>query len=71
MEHGTATAPFEGSTWLEGRLRRAGFDEVRASELAREGRVDFHALLGLIDRGCPPDLAERIVAPIGEEEITR
>jgi len=53
--------------WRERRLRQAGFEAARASELAREGRVDFHALLELIDRGCPPDLAERIVAPLDDE----
>ena len=26
-------------------------------------RYDLHALLRLVDRGCPPDLALRIVAP--------
>jgi hypothetical protein len=70
--------PIHGSTsstgttelvgWLEGRLRQAGFDPTRASELAHEGRIDFHALLELIDRGCPPDLAERIVAPLDDDE---
>jgi hypothetical protein len=27
--------------------------------------VDVHALLQLVDRGCPPELAARILSPIG------
>jgi hypothetical protein len=29
--------------------------------------MDLHALLGLVDRGCPPDLAARILAPLDRE----
>jgi hypothetical protein len=61
------TTSFDVVGWRERRLRQAGFEAARASELAREGRIDFHSLLGLIDRGCPPDLAERIVAPLDGE----
>jgi len=38
-----------------------------ASRLARDGRYDLHALLELVDNGCPPDLAVRILAPFDEE----
>jgi hypothetical protein len=61
-----ATSP-DIMSWRECRLRQAGFDPARASELAREERIDFHSLLELIDRGCPPDLAARIVAPLDGE----
>jgi hypothetical protein len=54
--------------WLERRLRRSGFESAKASRLVTERRLDFHALLELIDRGCPPDLAERIVAPLDDHE---
>jgi hypothetical protein len=53
--------------WREARLHLAGFDLEAASRLARE-RVDFHALLDLIDRGCPPHLAARILAPLDWDE---
>jgi hypothetical protein len=62
----TATSP-DLARWRERRLRKAGFGPARASELAREPGIDFHSLLGLIDRGCPPHLAERIVAPLDED----
>jgi hypothetical protein len=54
-------------SWRERRLRQAGFEAAVAAELAREGRIDFHLLLELIDRGCPPELAARIVAPLDGE----
>jgi hypothetical protein len=63
-DHTTYRASPDFVGWRESRLRQAGFEAARASELARDGRVDFHSLLDLIDRGCPPDLAERIVAPL-------
>jgi hypothetical protein len=43
----------------------AGFDAALATRLTRDGAVDLHALLVLVDRGCPPELAARILAPLG------
>jgi hypothetical protein len=51
-------------TWRETRLRVAGFEWETASRLAREEAVDLHALLELVDRGCPPHLAACILAPL-------
>ena len=48
--------------WRAGRLRDAGFPAAVADTLARQ-RVDLHSLLQLVDRGCPPELAARILAP--------
>lgn len=50
--------------WREARLRVAGFEQETASQLSEEGAVDLHELLGLVDRGCPPHLAARILAPL-------
>lgn len=52
-------------------LVRAGFDEALAVTLAADLRWDLHALLGLVERGCPPALAARILAPVDEPEWTR
>jgi hypothetical protein len=49
--------------WRRCRLLEAGFPELLAARLAH-GRVDLHALLQLVDRGCPPELAARILAPL-------
>jgi hypothetical protein len=51
------------AAWREARLRLAGFDRASAARLVSE-EADLHALLDLIDRGCPPDLAARILAPV-------
>ncbi len=51
--------------WRERMLASAGFDDVLATRLAGERDADLHALLELVDRGCPPLLAARILAPLG------
>ena len=51
--------------WRCQRLIEAGFLPVQAMDLARD-RVDVHALMGLIDRGCSPALAARILVPTPE-----
>lgn len=53
--------------WRRGRLVAAGFAPDLAARLAGDCRIDLHAVLELIDRGCPPVLAARILAPIDEE----
>jgi hypothetical protein len=50
--------------WRRSRLVRAGCGPDLAAELANDCAIDLHALLELIDRGCPPELAARILAPI-------
>jgi hypothetical protein len=51
-------------SWRRERLVAAGFEREHAQRLAGDSRWDLHALLELVDRGCPPHLAERIVAPL-------
>ena len=53
--------------WRRGRLEQAGFDRALAARLAGDHRIDLHSVLVLIDRGCPPALAARIVAPLDEQ----
>jgi hypothetical protein len=50
--------------WRTERLVEAGLPEEMAHDVAADGAYDLHALLVLIDRGCPADLAVRIVAPV-------
>lgn len=52
--------------WRRDRLLAAGFGFKLASDLAGDRRIDLHAVLGLIDRGCAPPLAARILAPLEE-----
>jgi hypothetical protein len=52
------------ATWRAERLRQAGFSEPLANHVAHQSDVDIHALLELVDRGCRPDVAVRILAPL-------
>jgi hypothetical protein len=49
--------------WRSGRLRAAGFPTGLAERLAGDPGYDLHSLMNLTDRGCPPELAVRILAP--------
>jgi hypothetical protein len=57
----------EWARWRAQRLRSAGFPADLAQRLARAHGIDLHELLELVDRGFPPDLAARIVAPLEDE----
>ncbi len=50
--------------WRRRRLTAAGFEPRLAAQLADEPAVDLHELLVLVDRGCPPALAARILASL-------
>jgi hypothetical protein len=50
--------------WRERRLEAAGFDEPTAVMLAADCGFDLHGLINLVEAGCPPELAVRIMAPI-------
>jgi hypothetical protein len=53
-------------SWRTERLRATGLDPAVAIRVASDERFDLHALLELVDRGCPPELAVRILAPLEE-----
>ena len=50
--------------WRRSVLLEAGCDAALARALAADGDIDLHELLSLIDGGCPPALAARILAPL-------
>jgi hypothetical protein len=54
----------EVAFWRRNILIRAGFHPDHAEVLAQDARVDLHDILELVDRGCPPELAARILAPL-------
>jgi hypothetical protein len=54
--------------WRRDQLVASGFPLPSARRLARDHRYDLHALLDLVERGCPPPLAERILAPLDEAD---
>jgi len=77
MRHTAASAPASRTPpaepggdlagWREERLVRAGFDADIAASIASDCAFDLHALIELVERGCPPRLAARILAPLDEE----
>ena len=51
-------------------VRTAGGIRLRAAlaaSIAKNARYDLHALIELVERGCRPELAVRILAPLEEE----
>jgi hypothetical protein len=59
--------PVDVRVWRRCRLLEAGFPATLAETVAADPRFDLHALLQLVDRGCTPDLAVRIMAPLPRE----
>jgi hypothetical protein len=53
--------------WRREQLVASGFSLDVAARLARDSRYDLHALIDLVERGCPPELAIRILAPLEDE----
>ena len=53
--------------WREQRLLRAGVEADLAATIAADCALDLHAVIELVERGCPPRLAARILAPFDHE----
>jgi hypothetical protein len=53
--------------WRREHLVTAGFPPQLAAFVAEDGRYDAHALIELVERGCPPPLAVRILAPLDQD----
>jgi hypothetical protein len=52
--------------WRRRQLVGAGFPPPLAAALAADPGYDLHALIELTERGCPPELAVRILAPLAD-----
>lgn len=50
--------------WRARRLAEAGLSREMAEAVATDCSYDLHALLELVDRGCPAELGLRILAPL-------
>jgi hypothetical protein len=53
--------------WRREQLAEAGFPLPLAARVANDARYDLHALIELVERGCPPELAARILTPLEQE----
>jgi hypothetical protein len=60
-------ARHEVERWRREQLTDSGFPLSVAARLAKDARYDLHALIDLVERGCRPELAVRIVAPLDDE----
>jgi hypothetical protein len=49
--------------WRREQLVHAGFPLPLAARLAKDPGYDLHRLIELVEAGCPPELAVRILAP--------
>jgi hypothetical protein len=58
------TAAREVVRWRREQLLRSGFALPLAVRVASASGYDLHALIELVERGCAPELAVRIVAPL-------
>jgi hypothetical protein len=47
--------------WRAERLERAGYSRAHAAELAARTDIDLHRAVELVESGCPPDTAHRIL----------
>jgi hypothetical protein len=54
--------------WRRSQLVRSGFSHRLAAHVADDGRYDLHQLIELVEQGCPPELALRILAPLEGDE---
>jgi hypothetical protein len=54
------------AAWRREQLVEAGFSLPLAARVASDPRYDLHALIELAERGCDPELAVRILAPLEE-----
>ena len=52
--------------WRREQLVLSGFAPALATQVARDPRYDLHRLIQLVEQGCSPELAVRILAPLGE-----
>lgn len=52
--------------WRREQLVQTGFPVWLATQVSRDLRYDLHVLIELVEAGCPPPLAVRILAPLDE-----
>jgi hypothetical protein len=53
--------------WRRDQLVHSGFALPMAGRIAKDRRYDLHALIELVEQGCPPELAARIFEPLESE----
>jgi hypothetical protein len=56
--------------WRQLELEQCGFPSSLAARVARDERYDLQPLIELVQQGCTPALAVRILAPSGGTEVS-
>ena len=54
--------------WRQLELEQCGFPRSLAARVARDDRYDLQQLIELLQQGCSPALAVRILSPVEERE---
>jgi len=54
--------------WRQLELEQCGFPRSLAAQVARDERYDLHQLIDLVQQGCAPALAVRILSPLETED---
>jgi len=68
MQTETRSTGPDVTSWRREQLTQVGFVLPTAARLAGDARYDLHALIELVERGCDPELAARILAPLEGED---
>ena len=59
-------------SWRRTELLRSGFPRALAARVARDERFDLHQLIELVEQGCSPALAVRVLSPVeGNDALTQ
>jgi len=61
----------DDAAWRRRQLLSSGFPARLAARIADDRRYDLHALIELTERGCLPELAARILAPLDGPPVPR
>ena len=59
----------EVNRWRREQLVLSGLSLPLAARVARDPRYDLHRLIELVEQGCPPELAVRILGPLEPREV--
>jgi hypothetical protein len=63
----TEYTDLDATPWRHDQLVHTGFPLPLAGLIAKDRRYDLHALIELVEQGCQPELAARILAPLESE----
>ena len=54
--------------WRQLELEQCGFPQLLAARVARDPHYDLRQLIALVEQGCSPSLAVRILSPLERED---